>query len=150
MMSRLGLIPLLLALAGCGDFPRDPHGTLDRIRAERQFRVGLVAPLGEEALDPRAAALLGRVGTAAGAAPRFARGDMETMLDRLETGEVELVLGRFDAKSPWSKMVSFSPPLAREKQGKTEFMLAAAMRNGENGWIALVEKAARDVAPEAQ
>ena len=101
MMSRLGLIPLLLALAGCGDFPRDPHGTLDRIRAERQF-------------------------------------------------EVELVVGRFEAKSPWSKMVSFSPPLAREKQGKTEFMLAAAMRNGENGWIALVEKAARDVAPEAQ
>ena len=150
MMARLLLVFVLLGLAGCGDFPRDPHGTLDKVRAERRFRVGLVAPLGEAGLDPRAAAMLRQVAGAAGAAPIFDRGDMETMLDRLETGEVELVIGRFEAKSPWSTLVTFAPPLAKEKQGKTEFMLAAAMRNGENGWIALVEKAARDVAPEAQ
>lgn len=82
--------------------------------------------------------------------PVIERGDAEGLLKGLEQGRLDLVLGRFEKKSPWLSLVTFSPPLRVEKEGKETFHLAAAMRNGENAWIGLVEREARDVAPEAQ
>ncbi|HZW46129.1 MAG TPA: hypothetical protein VFF61_01270, partial [Microvirga sp.] len=107
-------------------------------------------PLGEGELDPKAAQLIQRVSSNAGAQARLESGGAEPLLDRLEAGDLDLVLGRFEKKSPWARLVTFGPPLRVEKQGKTTFHLTAAMRNGENAWIALVEREARDVAPEAQ
>ena len=147
MIFRLGLSLALLAAASCTDFPRDPEGTLDRVRAERSFRVGLVAPLA--GTDPKVGALLGRVARASGARARVESGDAEPLLNRLEEGELELVIGRFEAASPWKRMVSFSPPLRVEKHGKSSFHLVAAMRNGENAWIGLVEREARAVGDPA-
>jgi hypothetical protein len=141
---------LLLAAASCSEFPADPDGTLERIREQRVFRVGLVRLPGDGGIAAPAARLLQRVGQAAGARPRLERGEMEVLLHRLEEGEIDLVIGRFEAKSPWTGLVSLSPPLHKEKSGKAEFRLAAAMRNGENAWIGLVEREARAVAPEAQ
>jgi hypothetical protein len=149
-MMRCALLLLVLATAACGEFPRDPQGTLDQVRSTRVFLVGVVAPLGEGPADPKVETLLKGVAAASGARPRLESGDMESLLDRLEEGQLDLVVGRFEAKSPWATLVSFSPPLAKEKQGRTEFYLAAAMRNGENAWIGLVEREARRVAPEAQ
>lgn len=150
MILRTCAFLLLSALTGCGEYPRDPQGTLDRVRSEGSFRVGLVAPLEAVGLDSKALALLQRVGSASGAAPMLERGDAEPLLDRLERGELDLVIGRFHAKTPWRRLVSFSPPLRVEMQGRTEIRLVAAMRNGENGWISLVEREARNAAPEAQ
>ncbi len=150
MTMRAALCLMLLAAASCGDFPRDSEDTLKRVRAEGVFRVGLVAPLGDRDMDAEAAALLDRVGKAAGAAPRLERGDAEPLLLRLQEGDLQLVIGRFEAKSPWAKLVSFSPPLRREMQGKNELHLVATMQNGENAWIGLVEREARTVAPDAQ
>jgi hypothetical protein len=148
-------LPFLLFLAAalatsCGQFPRDPEDTLNRVRSEGSFRVGLVAPLGQGRLDAKAAQLIQRVSSSAGAQARLEIGDAEPLLDRLESGDLDLVLGRFEKKSPWARLVTFGPPLRVEKQGKTTFHLTAAMRNGENAWIALVEREARNVAPEAQ
>ncbi len=123
---------------------------MERVRSQGSFRVGLVAPLGQGRLDPKAAQLIQRVSASAGAQARLESGDTEPLLDRLERGELDLVLGRFEKKSPWARLVTFAPPLRVEKQGKTTFHLTAAMRNGENGWIALVEREARNAAPEAQ
>jgi hypothetical protein len=147
MIRRLLACLCLLAASSCGDFPRDPEGTLDRVRAERSFRVGLVAPLDSE---PKVGALLGRIGKASGASPRVEPGSTELLLHRLEQGELDLVVGGFEKKSPWATRVTIGPPLRIEKQGKTEFHLAPVMRNGENAWIALVEREAREVAPETQ
>lgn len=138
-------------MAGCsGDFPRDADGTLDRVRSSHGFRVGLVAPLGESGLDPKVESFLHRVGRASGASARPERGDAEPLLKRLEEGELDLVIGRFDKKSPWGPLVTIGPPLRVERQGRAELHLAPVMQNGENGWIALVEREARNVAPEAQ
>ena len=137
-------------LSSCGDFPRDPEGTLKRVRSEGSFHVGLVAPLGEAGLDPKAAELLRRLAAATRARPRIERGDAEPLLDRVEQGDLDLVIGRFEKKSPWARLVAFGPPLRVEKQDKTTFHLAPAMRNGENQWIALIEREARNAAPEAQ
>jgi hypothetical protein len=141
----------LLALASCNaGFPRDPEGTLDRVRMERSFRVGLVAPLAEGTSEAKVDALLARIGKVSGASPSVEQGDAEPLLKRLEEGEIDLVIGRFEKKSPWKQLVTFGPPLRIERHGKAEFHLAPLMRNGENAWIALVEREARDVAPEAQ
>jgi hypothetical protein len=142
-MKRLSICFALLAAASCADFPRDPEGTLDRVRAERSFRVGLVAPLGPD--QPEVGALLERVARAADARPRLESGDAEPLLTRLKEGELDLVLGRFEAKSPWRRLVSFSPPLRIDQQGKTKIHLVATMRNGENAWIGLVEREAREI-----
>lgn len=145
MIFRNCLYLVLFAASSCADFPRDPEGTLKRVRAEGAFRVGLVAPLQEGQLDERARALLQRVGSAAGATARIESGDAEPLLNRLEEGELDLVIGRFEKASPWKRLVSFGPPLRVDMHGKTKFYLTAAARNGENAWIGLVEAQARDV-----
>jgi ABC-type amino acid transport substrate-binding protein len=143
-MKELRLIPFLAALcaaaSACG-LPKDTEGTLERIRGAGEIRVGLVLS--------RPDALLQRLQAATGARPRIFPGDGEPLLARLEEGEVDLVIGRFTATTPWSTMVSLTPPLAKAKQGKTEIILAAAMQNGENEWIALVEREARAL-PETE
>jgi ABC-type amino acid transport substrate-binding protein len=145
MNRPTAMLALLCALcASCG-LPKDSDGTLDRVRAARVIRVGLILSGPGAALDPRAGALLARLEAATGARPRLFPGDAEPLLARLEEEELDLVVGRFTATSPWRTLVSLTPPLAREKQGKTEIVLAAAMANGENEWISLVEREAREL-----
>ena len=139
MIRRFLLCLAFLAASSCGEFPRDAEGTLERVRAERVFRVGLVAPLHAGNLDPRAKALLRRVGQSTGARPSLESGDAEPLLDRLKEGELDLVIGRFEKNSPWKTLVSFGPPLRIQRHKKTEFHLTAAARNGENAWIGLLE-----------
>jgi ABC-type amino acid transport substrate-binding protein len=135
--------PLLFAallLAGCDAIPADPDGTFDRVRGERLFRVGLIV---SRAPPPGASAkLLQRLSKATGAKPAIERGPAEGLLARHEEGELDLVLGEFAEKSPWEAKVTFSEPIARS--GPTVF--AAASRNGENAWIALVHREARAIA----
>ena len=140
----------LLALSACGDFPKDPRSTLERVRSEHSFRVGLVPSAGTEDPDPTSAKLLAAIGSVAHASPKIARGETEVLLTALEQGHLDLVIGRFEKKSPWATRVTFGPPLQTHRQGQSELMLKPVMRNGENGWIALVEQQARDLAPSGQ
>lgn len=129
-----------LLLAGCGAVPVDPDGTLERIRGERRFNVGLIAsgaPVAE-----RAQGLLGRLSRATGARASVEHGAAEALLTRLEEGELDLVVGEFAEKSPWAAQVTLTEPIAAEGR----MVLAAAARNGENGWIALVHREARAAA----
>ncbi len=139
------LPPLLvaaLAVAACDAMPADPDGTLERVRGERRFRVGLIAA-GAPALAPeRARALLHGLSRATGARAAVEQGAAETMLTRLEEGGLDLVVGEFAEQSPWAAQVTLSEPIATE--GRT--ILAAAARNGENAWIALVHREARAAA----
>ena len=148
MIKRLALCFALLAASACGEFPRDSEETLERVRSDHVFRVGLVAPLDAATLDPKAKTLLRRVAQASGAKPLVEVGDAEPLLDRLEEGELDIVIGRFEKKSPWKSHVSFGPPLRIEKHKKTVFHLTAAARNGENAWIGLLEAEARNAGAE--
>lgn len=139
-MKALLLPAAALLLAGCDGVPADSDGTLERIRGERSFKVGLIAsgaPAGE-----RDRLLLGRLSRATGARPLVEHGAAETLLTRLEEGELDLVVGEFAERSPWAAQVALTDPIAA--QGRT--VHAAAMRNGENGWIALVHREARAAA----
>jgi DNA-binding transcriptional LysR family regulator len=149
---RLALVLAVAAtlLGGCERFPRDPEGTLQRISSERTFRVGIIASAHQAQLPPEAARLLQRISSASGARPQIRSGEAEVLLDSLEQGDLDLVLGRFNKKSPWATLVTFGPPLKVEKMGETTFETSAAMRNGENAWVALVERETRNVAPKPE
>jgi len=143
------LLPLLLfALAACGAFPRDPEETLRTIERDHLIRVGLVAdphPID----DGRARALIGMVERQTQARAQIETGATEPLLMKLDRGELDMVIGPVSKDTPWRTDVALGPPLAIRgtKDDRTE--LVAAMRNGENRWIMLVERASRAVAPEA-
>jgi hypothetical protein len=150
MLRQFLIVSALVTATSCSDFPKDTESTLQRVKVERSFRVGLVAAAQSPAADHKVRAFLHAVANASGANPQITQGEAEVLLPRLEQGEIDLVIGRFEKKSPWSSLVTIGPSLRKLKQGKTEWRVAPAMRNGENAWIALVEREARDVAPEAQ
>ena len=145
------LLLLCLALAGCG-LPRDTEGTLERVRVERSFRVGLVATGEAKPAVAEAEALLRRLSASTGATPRLEAGAAEPLLARLEAGELDLVIGRFVDRSPWEKRVSIAPAVQSSISGAgaRSHQLAAATRHGENAWIALVHRASRAVAGGAR
>lgn len=137
-MTRLRGSILMLAAAlasGCGQLPSDPEGTLERVREGHVVRIGLVASK-ERSLQERqfvaelASTLDARVSLETGAA--------DEVLGRLEEGKLDLVLGEFHRSSPWDSRVTFLPALKKSGGDKTRTVLAAAARNGENGWIALL------------
>lgn len=139
---------LLLCLAGCGSIPRDPEGTLERVRGERVIRVARID--GASPVDLlRARAVLARLEATTGATATIRSDRQEPALLALEAGEVDLVVGgRFDAKTPWKTRVTLGPPFdSRETPaGKTAAHVVA--RNGENAWIMLIERAARAAGAE--
>ena len=138
MKSILLILPLMLA--GCGDLPRDPEGTLDRVRAERDFKAGIIA--GPPADPTRLRAFLERVERAAGARASVETGAAEPLLHRLESGGLDIVVGPMTASSAWNKQVHFLPPLRRGTDGQRELDLVAMARNGENAWISLLHREA--------
>lgn len=140
-MRSVLLVPALLA--GCGDIPRDPGGTLETISATRRIRVGEVA--GAERGDLAAARrVVGRLSARTGATPAVTVGTLEPLLLRLEAGQLDLVLGgRFDRKTPWARRVALGLPYRRRSDGAGTTAAHLVARNGENGWITLVERATR-------
>ena len=141
-MARLGCAWLaVLALVACAELPRDPAGTTERVERTRQLVLGRIA--GAEP-SRRAEEVLARVATRLEAriVPRTGHG--EALLEALEKGEVDLVYGRFARSSPWARNVHFGRPLGRrDSVGKDERVPRFAFRQGENGWIMLVEEAGR-------
>jgi hypothetical protein len=142
-MNRRVLILAVLAVGACGDFPRDQQGTLKRIREEGVVRVGLVTGSDSAAEATRLRSLVERSAAAAGGRPLVLEDAAEPLLLRLEEGDLDLVVGAFDRSTPWSRRVHLLPPLAREARGKAEVETTAAARNGENGWIMLLEREAK-------
>jgi ABC-type amino acid transport substrate-binding protein len=143
-MNRCLLLATAFLAAGCDSIPSDPDGTLDRVRGERLFRVGLIAshaPPPGEAHD-----LLQRLSRATGARAALEHGPAEALLTRLEAGDIDLVVGEFAEQSPWAAQVTLTEPIV--VNGST--ILAAAARNGENAWIALVHRESRAAASVAQ
>lgn len=134
-----------LALAGCDRLPQDPDGTLDRVRAERRFRVGLIAtgdaPVGRK----ETAAFLARVAAATGAAPAMKEAASEPLLLELEDGKLDLVVGPLSPESPWLGKVALLRPIGETLEPQ-HLLLTPIARNGENRWIMLLEREARAAA----
>lgn len=143
MRSKLAPITLWIVLtaSGCTDLPRDPDGTLERVRATHRIRLGEVAGAPE---DAAAKAAIERVAAANGARIAHISGHGEELLEALEDGELDLVYGHFAEDSPWSSAVHFgTPPGTAEPPPKSQRTARFAFQMGENGWISAVEDASK-------
>jgi hypothetical protein len=130
-----------LACAGC-HYPRDIGGTADTVRKNGTIRIGL-AP-SEQSEDAAARRFVSALERATDARARFERAPAEALLARLETGDLDLVLGDFAEDSPWLDDAALIEPLSRRIVGERVIGLAPVARNGENAWIGLVERTVRD------
>jgi len=122
---------------------------MERVEYEGSYRVGVVASEGRGA-EPEVANLLRRISLNAHASPEVSSGEGEVLLTKLEEGDLDLVIGKFEKSSPWAQRVTIGPTLRIQRLGKAEWHLAPAMRNGENAWIGLVEREARNTSPALQ
>jgi ABC-type amino acid transport substrate-binding protein len=133
-----------LALAACDRLPQDPDGTLDRVRAERRFRVGLIATGRAPVERGQSSAFLARVAAATGAAPIVKEGASEPLLVELEGGDLDLVIGPLSPESPWLGKVTLLRPIG-ETVAPHHLLLTPIARNGENRWIMTLEREASAV-----
>jgi hypothetical protein len=143
MIRSACVLILLWSLSACG-IPRDPDGTLDRVRAERSFRVGLIASGDQRVGADREQAFLKRVSAATGARAVVTDGAAEPLLLQLEDGKLDLVLGPVSPKSPWVNEVAILRPLGQTIE-EPNLLVVPIARNGENAWIMLLEREARAV-----
>ena len=139
-----GLAVLALALAACGPFPRDVEGTTDQIGRDGTVRVAFAElEPGQTALARRFAE---RVAARAGARVRqMPNGATETVFARLEEGELDLVVAEVATDSPWLTHVAVLEPLSSRRAGKRVLTLSPVARHGENRWIGILEREARDM-----
>lgn len=137
-------ILLPLAASGCGDFPRDVEGTLDRITETGTIRVGVVDAPPDEWAKTRD--LIMRLEQSTKASAALVSGASEPLLLQLEDGTLDLVVAPFDSKSPWSKRVTLGPPIATAADLDPPYHLIPATQNGENGWTMRVHVAAKQIA----
>lgn len=142
-MIRLACVPLLLLIAGCGPYPRDTEGTLERVEQTHVLRVGLTK------LDPAdegaARSYVARIERETGASAQVTSGSAEKLLARLEAGDLDLVLGEFADDSPWLASVALIEPISSRAAGDRKIGLAPVAANGENRWVALLERNVRDM-----
>lgn len=136
-----------LALAACSELPKDPDGTLERVRTSKVLRTGIILEAGNSA-DSVHRRFLRRVAGETGSQPRIITGSAEQLLPKIERGELDIVVGRFGPSTPWTTRVTIVP--AAEETDEEETASAAIVRNGENRWIALVHKHAQKMEDPSQ
>lgn len=149
MTRLLFLLALLFASSACDSIPKDPEGTLQRVRDTDVFRVGLIASGLDHGARSEELALIERVAAASGARAEIETDAAERLLMRMEEGEFDLVVGEFLADSPWRRRVHMLQPLDRSRLNGIEVQVTGAARQGENAWIMLLEREARSLADQS-
>jgi hypothetical protein len=148
MILRVILAAACLATAGCTVLPNDPDGTLDRVRAERLFRVGLISSGGLRSPSAEEARFLRRVAAATQAHAALREGAADRLMAGLQDGSLDLVIGELAPATPWMTEVAVLMPIGERIDRKGHMLVAPAAKNGENAWIMLLEREARAVAAE--
>jgi len=137
-------LPVAIA---CG-LPRDPEGTLDRVRGGT-LRVGFVvdtpwvvaAGPGAGGIEGAIAAELAR---GLGAQIAWTHAAETPLLRALHDGDLDLVIAGLTKDSPWAAMVSFTRPYYVDTTvvdgERTEVPHVVAVPPGENAWQVHVER----------
>ncbi len=140
---RIRLASLMVAcvtLFGC-DLPRDPEGTLDRVR-NGVLRVG-VTPHGEwvesdagrppTGIEP---ALVEDFARQHGATIQWFRGSETQVLTALEEYELDLVVAGLTEETLWSDRVGLSQPYVETRNGRHVMAVAP----GENAFLLQLDR----------
>jgi ABC-type amino acid transport substrate-binding protein len=149
MLSMLrSLLICTLSLASACGLPRDPEGTLDRVRGGT-LRVGFVVDTpwvtavgnGAGGIEGAIAAELAR---GLGARIAWTHAAETPLLTALHAGDLDLVVAGLTKDSPWAKQASFTRPYyvdtITEHGKRTEVPHVIAVRPGENAWQVHVER----------
>jgi hypothetical protein len=126
----------LAALFACDRFPKDIAGTTDAV-TRGTLHAGLVA---DASVEPDERSLIDAVSQAAAADADIQTGSAEILLSRLESGDLNLVVGRFSGDSPWKSRVAFTAPAESASPSSDAPVLRAAVRAGENRWLIFVTR----------
>lgn len=113
------LIVFSLSFQACGEFPRDPLGTLHRVQRGR-LRVGLtehkpwvIRTTGEPA--GAEVELVRRFARELGATPEWYWGSEEQHMKALKHYELDLLIGGLTDETPWNKQVGLTRPYFEER-----------------------------------
>ena len=137
----------LTLLAGCGlTVPSDPEGTLDRVR-DGVLRVGathhepwVVVAAGDDpsGLEP---ALLDDFAEALDAELEWTVGNEESLVESLERGDLDVVIGGFTDATPWTDRAAMTVPYTEapgtDGAPQKHVML---VRMGENRFLVALEE----------
>ncbi|KZE88612.1 hypothetical protein [Microbacterium sp. TNHR37B] len=104
----VGVLALVALLSGCSalsSIPTDPDGSLDRItggtvRVGVTDAPGLVEMEGDRAAGPLADLVVG-FAEERDARVQWTAGSEEELVDRLETGDLDLAIGGMTEETPW-------------------------------------------------
>lgn len=144
---RAGVVVLLvLMLAACGiQVPTDPHGTLERVR-DGVLRVGVTENQPWVELDKTSgtagveADLISRFAQQLGSEVRWTEGSEAVLLDALERGELDVVVGGFLEDTPWVEKGAITRPYAETTTSEGNDKHVMIVRMGENGFLVALEK----------
>ncbi|MBI1361905.1 MAG: hypothetical protein GC155_16640 [Alphaproteobacteria bacterium] len=131
----------LLSLCACA-FPRDPANTTQQVLEGGHVRVGLVAgasPSERTIME----AFARSVAEAQNATPQFESASAKHLIDELDEGDLDLVVGPFAKKSPWKKRVALTRPYHAKNDNGAGAPIRGAVRLGENRWLIDVERETR-------
>lgn len=147
-MRRLVAVVLMLpvlALAGCGlQMPTDPDGTLDAVRGDT-LRVGVSPHDGwAEVVDGegvgREAELVEGFADSLGADVAWVEGGEEHLMEALEAGDLDLVIGGLSDATPWSTHAAITRPYLTTTDASgasTNHVMAVPL--GENAFLVALE-----------
>lgn len=115
-MRAVPLIAALALLSAACDIPRDPEGTLERVRGGT-MRVGVTAAepfvVMEGGAEPSGGVevrLVEELATELDAQIHWVNGSEEELLAALEVRELDVVIGGLTRTNPWSSKVTFTHP----------------------------------------
>jgi ABC-type amino acid transport substrate-binding protein len=124
------LLASLLLLAGCGtSYPADPSGTLERVR-DGTLRVGASAngswvkvssgngsDVRGEDVQGSEAELVRGFASRLGAEIEWVSGTEYVLAEDLKHGELDLVIGGLDDKTPWATHAGLTMPYTESRDG---------------------------------
>jgi polar amino acid transport system substrate-binding protein len=139
-------IACLLGLAGCidpGRYPRDPDGTLARVRGGT-LRVGVVndPPFVQAGHEPRGAEaeLMRAYARQLGARVAWNHSGHAVLMRELEARRLDAVIGGHAMDSPWAQRVSTSRAFRTADAHGREVDRVLALPPGENAWQLAFER----------
>ena len=140
LVIGLGVV-LVLVTTGCAaHYPADPHGTLERVTGS-VLRVGIshnepfVSVAGPEP-SGREVELVEDYATTLDAEVAWTADGEEELVDQLEHGDLDMVIGGLTNKTPWKKKVGLTRPYTQttDEFDQTEKHVMA-VRKGENAFL---------------
>lgn len=128
-----------LTLCACAPPPHDPDATTRHVERQGRLRAGLVAGVAPGQAE-RMRRLAGDIAQAHHARLDARTGPAGALMRDLEAGRLDLVVGVFPKRSPWSRRVAFSAPFPKADVAKDTPVVRVAVHPGENRWLMGIER----------